>query len=909
MPLQTGTRIGPYEITTPLGSGGMGEVYRATDTNLRRDVAIKVLPEGFARDPERLARFEREAQLLASLNHPNIAAIYGLEESEGFRCLVLELVEGQTLAERLDRGPLPVDETLTVIRQMASALEAAHEKGIIHRDLKPANVILTVTGTVKILDFGLAKALQEEPLLSQRSPLSQSPTVGVGVTREGVILGTAPYMSPEQARGKPVDKRADIWSLGCVLYECLAGGRLFDGATTTDVLAQILSQQPDFGSLPQETPDFLVRLLRRCLDKNPGRRLRDVGEVRIALEEFESNPDSDILGAVPAPARRRPRSSSLLLWSAMILLGIALTYSVTRRESSNLRSLPSVSRWPIALPSGSRLGLPGPGGRFDYSRLVAISPDGSRIAYAVQDERRNVELHVREINALESRSIAGTVNARAPFFSPDGRWLGFLSDGTIQKVPLARGSPQKLCYVGRVVSFDASWAPDGESIVFATDDGLWRVSAAGGDPERLTKPDVERGEVGHHSPRVTRDGRGVFFTISVTPETHLALLSLETRTWEIVVRDASHGLLLGTDRIVFARSGEVLTAPYEPESRRVTGSAISVVQGVHTSPGLGGVVLTHFDVSSTGTLVYVPGVVAETVDELLWVDREGNQAAITSGTGTWVHPRLSPDGQRISLDIHSPDGMRDVYIYEIARRQMRQLTKTGVTWESEWRPDGNRIAILSGTLAGRWSLFWAHTDFRGPPELLLRTAHAVPSDWLPDGRTLLFTDVGGSASGGGIKKLLLDGDRQPELILDSMAGERHPRVSPDGNWIAYTAQESGIREVFVQSFPDLGPKHQISVSGGGEPVWSPDGRELFFRERDQMLVVDVHTDPFRVGPARVLFTGDYDVAPLTGHQHYDISRDAKKFLMIQHGEPVGPSTVVVVLNWSEELKSFVRRTR
>ncbi len=910
MALMTGSQIGPYKVTTLLGAGGMGEVYRATDMNLRRDVAIKVLPEDFAQDAERLARFEREAHLLASLNHPNIASIYGLEESDGARCLVLELVEGQTLAERLVRGPLPLEEALQVVQQIASALEAAHEKGIIHRDLKPANVKITPAGTVKVLDFGLAKALQDDAAVSPGTDLSLSPTITRGDTRYGVILGTAPYMSPEQARGKPVDKRADIWSLGCVLFECLAGRRPFDGETTTDVLAQVVSRQPDFGLLPRGTPDFLARLVRRCLDKDSKRRLRDVGELRIAIEAFQSNPASEILGPPPVPSQGRPIFSSLLPWTLVVLFGIALAFFLGGRGSPPAEPPAAVSRWSIKLPADTRLGLPGPGGRFDYSRLVAISPNGSRIAYAVQDERRQVELYLRETDSITPRPIPGTTDARAPFFSPDGLWLGFLANNTIQKVALTGGSPQKICDIGRVVGFDASWSPDGDTVVFATDDGLWRVSASGGTPEQLTKPDSERGEVGHHSPRVTADGRGVLFTVSVTPETHLALLSLETRTWEIIVRDASLGMPFQADRILFARAGELLAAPFDTDEQKVMGSAVSIIQGVHTSPGLGGVVLTHFDLSDTGTLAYVPGAATETVDQLVWVDRSGGETVITGGSGTWVHPRLSPDGQRISLDIHSPDGMRDVYIYEIPLGQMRQLTETGITWESEWRPDGKRIAVMSGAPAGQWSLFWARTDFSGPAELLFRASHrrdgnltsyVIPADWFPDGRALLFSDIGN-----GIWKLPTEGDRKPELVMNSSDRQRHGKLSPDGHWITYTADESGRREVFVQSFPDLGPKHRISIAGGGEPVWSPDGRQLFFRERDRMLVVDVDYAPaFSAGRPRVLFTGKYDAAPLTGHQHYDISLDGKRFLMIKHGEPAGPSAVQVVLNWSEELKSFV----
>lgn len=601
----------------------------------------------------------------------------------------------------------------------------------------------------------------------------------------------------------------------------------------------------------------------------------------------------------PPQPTQRSRLASLTPWMLVAVLGLALASFLGRRESRPAELSPAVSRWRIELPSDSRLGLPGPGGRFDYSRLVALSPGGSRLAYTVRDKLGQSELYLREMDTVEPRPIPGTADARAPFFSPDGQWLGFLANDRVQKVALTGGTPQEICAVGRVVSFDASWAPDGETVVYATDDGLWRVSAAGGGrAEQLTKPDSERGEVGHHSPRFTANGRGVFFTVSVTPETHVALLSLEARTWQIVVRNASQGMPLPGGRILFARSGELIVAPYDAEKGRVVGSAVSVLQGVDTSPGLGGVVLTQFDVSDTGTLAYVPGTATETSDELLWVDHDGNESGITSGSGTWVHPRLSPDGQRISLDIHAPDGMRDVYIYEIPRGQLRQLTRTGITWESEWRPDGKRIAVLSGAPAGQWSLFWAPTDFSGKPELLFRSSHAVPTSWFPDGRSLLFYNLVED----GIWKLTPDGDEEPELVIRTDARERFPSLSPDGKWIAYVADESGRREVFVQSFPALGPKHRISIDGGGEPLWSPDGRRLFFRERGQMLVVDVDIESaFSAGQPRVLFTSQYDAAA-SGHQHYAVSHDGKKFLMIKHGESPGPSEVNVVLNWSAELK-------
>jgi serine/threonine-protein kinase len=899
MALESGLRIGPYQITTPLGAGGMGEVYRATDTKLRREVAIKVLPDDFARDGDRLSRFQREAHLLAALNHPNIASIYGLEESDDHRCLVLELVEGKTLAEKVAEGPLPMDEILQVARQMASALEAAHEKGIIHRDLKPANVMVTPDGTVKVLDFGLAKVEPGADGDPHADDLSLSPTMSLQATRDGAILGTAPYMSPEQARGRPVDKRTDIWSLGCVVFECLTGRRAFAGETTTDVLAQIVTYQPDLDSLPAGRPPFLLRLLRCCLVKDPRRRLRDAGEVRIAVEEFESGSGSDD-STVPFPAQpHTDRTQPILLWALIVLVAAALAWSLFGREPAAVDVPAMTARWSIPLPPDTRLGLPGPGGRFDYSKLVAISADGRRIAYTVQDRERNVEVYVRRIDAVPPRQVAGATNGRGLFFSPDGEWLGFLAANTIQKVALSGGAPQKICEIGRVVSFSASWSPDGTTIVFATDDGLWQVAAEGGEPRQLTEPDTGKEEVGHHAPWFLPDGTRVLFTVSVTPETHLALLSLETGAWEIIARDAAQGILLEQDRLVFARAGEILAASFNPGAARVVGPAATVLQGVHTSPGLAGVVLTHYDVSRTGTLTFIPATSTQEEDQLLWVDHAGSETFITSGPGTWVHQRLSPDGRRISLDIHSPEGMRDVHIYDLERGLDRHLTNNGISWESAWRPDGEQIAVMSGAPAGRWSLFLAATDFSGSPELILQADYAVPAQWLADGETLLYTDLGG-----GVWKLPLAGamdERIPERILGSVGRERHAMLSPDEQWMAYTADEGGRRQVFVQSFPDPGPKHQISIDGGGEPDWSPDGRHLYFREGDRMLAAEISYGPFTVGRPRILFTGNYDAAPLTGHQHYDLSRDGKRFLMIRHGEPDGLSELQVVMNWVHDL--------
>ncbi len=893
MALEAGTRLGPYDILSPLGAGGMGEVYLAFDSKLDRNVAIKVLPETMTRDKERVARFEREAKLLASLNHPNIAAIHGFDDSEGIRFLIMEYVEGETLSQRLDGGPFPVEDALDVAKQMAEALEAAHEKGVIHRDLKPGNVMVRPDGTVKVLDFGLAKAMAEE---SSGPVAADAPTITVNHTRPGVILGTAAYMSPEQARGKPLDKRTDIWSLGCVLYECLTGKRAFDGGTATDVMSQIITSEPDFTLLPDKVPVSAERLLRRCFDKDSKKRLRDAGEIRVLIDEYQVAPSSEKADVFSRQTHRKRYPTAPCAWAVVALLGIALTYSQWGLDS---RTLPRrVSRWSIALPQKSRVDTMGYGGKYEYSKLLAVSPDGLHVAFTVRDEWGYVDLRVRDVDKYSSRPLPGTTNARAPFFSPDGHWVGFLADRIIKRVALGGGSPQDVCEVDSA-SFDASWAADGETIVYATDEGLWRVAASGGVADRLTAPQVDDGEVGHHLPRITPDGRHVLFSVSTTPVEDLALLSLDTLKWKTVVRDASQGQLFPPDRLVFARTGELMGVRFDVETGEMLGTPVSLLESVHTTPGLGGVVVTHFDVSDTGTLAYLPQSNEAVVDQLLWVGQDGEETVITSGPGTWVHPRLSPDGHRVSFDVHSLEGMRDIHLYDLERCQRRQFTRGGSSWESVWRPDGDYISYMSGHPSAGWSIWWARTDYStDSAEVLHPSSHAIPMSWTPDGQSLLYYEL----AEGGIWTLSPNGDSEAKLLLKGLSNERFPTLSWDGKWIAYVADESDRREVFVQSFPGLGPKHRISNNGGGEPVWSRDGSRLFFREGNQMLSAQVEYEPsFRASTPVVLFSGEYDAAPL-GHQHYDISLDGKKFLMIKHGQPSGPSELRVVQNWFEELE-------
>jgi serine/threonine-protein kinase len=666
----------------------------------------------------------------------------------------------------------------------------------------------------------------------------------------------------------------------------------------TDVLSAIVSKEPDLGVLPPDLPNSIRTLLRRCLEKDPRRRLRDAGELRIAIEELSNSANIHSEGRINDGTSRKSARSQLLSWGLVGALAIALAASLWNSEKPAVVTPEKVSRWSITLSRDTRIELPSPGGKFDYSRLLAVSPNGQRIVYTAKRGEGRAGFYLRDIAALESTLIPGTTGGRAPFFSPDGNWLAYHAEAALMKVAVTGGSPQKICDVGRMISFDGSWSPDGRDIVFATDEGLWQVSAAGGAADRLTAPDPERGEVGHHVPRYTPDGKGILFTLTETPEMHLALYSLESRSWQIILRNASQGVLLSPQRLVFARSGEILAAPLGADFEVLSGSTVSVVEGVYTSPGLGGMVLTQFDVSSTGTLTFVPRPVSQTEDQLLWVDRQGSESVIAGGAGTWVHPRLSPDGQRISVDIHSPDGMRDVYIYELERGQLNRLTDTGISWESEWRPDGERIATLSGAPAGQWSLFWIKTDFSDPAELLYKSGHAVPLSWLPDGSAFLFSK---HRYDGGIWKLSTSGKAEPELVKATAARERFASLSPDGMWIAFVADESGRREVFVRSFPNQGPKYKVSIEGGGEPVWSGDGSKLYFREGDQMFSVALSYQPaFAAGRPELLFTGRYDAAEV-GHQHYDVADDAERFLMIKHGETTGLHELRVVLNWSGEL--------
>jgi serine/threonine-protein kinase len=883
-----GKTVSHYRILEKLGAGGMGEVYRAHDTRLGRDVAIKVLPEAFANDRERLARFEREAQVLAALNHPHIASIHGLEDSSGTPCLVMELVEGPTLVERLGRGPLPVKEALELAHQIAEALEAAHEKGIIHRDLKPQNVKVTREGAIKVLDFGLAKAREAEVT---ESDLSQSPTLSAAATRAGTILGTAAYMSPEQARGKAIDKRADIWAFGCVLFELLTGKKAFSGETVSDTLASIIKPNPEWDLLPTETPPAIRELLERCLEKDSKRRLRDIGEARITIEKALAEPTPVGRPTVLAVARRRSRWTQVLPWGLAGLLSLILIGVISGGPRRSSRSIPPRAvrfSFSLALPAGLDLS----GG---VVPLVSVSPDGSRLAYVGRDGERS-KLYLRDLDRLEPRPIAGTDGATAPFFSPDGQWIGFFADGKLKKVAVTGGPV--LTLANAMTGGGAAWWAE-DTIVFSGDTfgGLSKISAAGGKPQVLTTPDPKRGEYWHVWPEFLPGGQGVLFTIGtgVTFENaRIAALSLKTGEQKTLIEGAMNPHYLPTGQLIYAQQGAILAAPFDLGRLAVTGPPTPILEGVMIDLISG---VAQLSVSAQGTIAYIPGHPVLAENSLVSVDRNGVARELAKDRRPYEDLSLSPDGTRVAMTIMGPTW--NVWVFDLARGTLTRLTFEGDNRDPEWTPDGKRI-VYTSFRDGRYGLYWRPPDGSGTEELLTRWEHWVVAwSFSPDGEFLAFYELDPTTRAA-MWLLPLRGDRKAQLFLRTGSVESFPMFSRDGHWIAYESDETGRSEVYVRPFPGPGGKWQVSTDGGEKPVWARNGRELFYRNGNKMMAAPVETKPaFKAGTPRVLFEKPYWQA---GHD-YDVTPDGQHFIMIKRSEQQeAPVQVNVVVNWFEELK-------
>jgi Tol biopolymer transport system component len=877
--IAAGTRLGVYEIVSALGAGGMGEVYQAHDTKLGRDVAIKVLPEAFAHDPDRLSRFQREAKMLAALNHPAIATIYGLEQTNGTSYLVMELVSGETLQQRLAReGRLPIEDALGVCRQIAEALEAAHEKGIIHRDLKPANVKVTAEGKVKVLDFGLAKAFAGG---ESGSDPSNSPTLSAAGTMQGVILGTAAYMSTEQARGKAVDKRTDIWAFGCVLYELLTGKQAFQGDTVTEILAAVLRGEPDWSALPAATPTKVRDLVQRCLQKDKMLRLRDAGDASIEIQESLAAP-------TPGPTATGPAARGG--WRQAVVLGLAVVVVAVVAGLAGWNLKPAappephhVSRLTITLPPDQRLA------GFDQP-VVALSPDGSHLAYvAIQGGTR--QLYLRAMDGLEARPVPGTEGAVAPFFSPDGQGLGFFAGGKLKKVSVNGGAALPLGNAG--LPYGASWGSQRIAFVPTANSALQQVSEAGGATQPLTR--LENGE-SHRWPELLPGGKAVLFVTGLIGK--VTVYSVVTGERRSLVQGGTQPRYAASGHLVYAQGGNLVAARFDPQRLTVTGDTVPVLEGVVQSATSGA---AQYSISATGSLIYVPGNVQTAQSRLVWVSRNGAEQPLATSAGSYGIPRLSPDSRRMAV-------VSDVQIslYDLSRERWNRFTFDAPASYPVWTPDGKHIAFASAKEGPR-SLFWQLADGSGGLERLTTSEYPqspMSSSPSPDGQLLALVEE--NPTTGLDVWVLRPGEPKARAFLQTPSNEGAPQFSPDGRWLAYISDESGRYEIYVRAYPGPGGKWQISTEGGTEPMWNRNGRELFYRSGDKMMAVEIVTEPiFDPGKAQVLFQGPYQSSRST-FPDYDVTRDGQRFLMLKPSEQAQAATQInVVLNWFEELKQKV----
>jgi len=883
MTLSTGTRIGAYEITAKLGEGGMGEVYRAHDTKLERDVAIKVLPAAFVEDHERLARFEREAKLLAQLNHPHIAHIYGLEASGETHGLVMELVEGPTLDERLSQGQLSLEEILVIARQIAEAIEEAHEKGIIHRDLKPQNVKLTVAGQVKVLDFGLAKAMDPGASgVASASQLAQSPTLTLGPTVHGVILGTAAYMAPEQAAGGVADRRSDVWSFGVVLFEMLTGRRLFDGETVSHLLASVLKDEPDFSALPEDLPPLIIRLLRRCLRKRPRERLQAIGDARVVIEEVLAGKldESPAAQASPEAGRRRGAGAWLAAALAALAIGGAAGWMLHRPPASD----PMLeSRWALAIPDGLTLSTA------DLPQ-VALSRDGLQQAMVVVDENGIPRLALRRADEFEPRILPGTERAATPFFSPDGAWIGFFRDTSLFKIPVSGGPPVRLAESSND-NRGATWSSDG-FVYFVTGSAepLVRVSENGGEVEPVTRLDRARNERTHRWPQALPVGDGVLFTCDTVESTEyyddarIEAVRPSTGARQVLIEGSSQARYSPSGHLVFARGGSLYAVAFDPRAFEVHGAPIEVAQGVATNVGSGAVM---FALSESGAALWMPG--GPTADyRLVWIDRSGNETEVSIPPAPYNEAALSPDGRKVAL-AGGEGGVSDLWISDLERGTLTRLTVGEIARNPVWTPDSARVVYAIQPARpgeGDYRIAWRPADGSRDAEMLLSGPQArSPRSFAADGRTLLVDGGVETATSGSIWALPLAGDRQPRELISGPFTASEPSLSPDSRWLAYVSDEGGQNNVYVRPYPSGEGRWQISLLAGFEPRWSHDGRELFYRADSVLYRVTIDTSHgFSAGRPEPLFDR---VASGSRISSFSLSPDEKRFLTFRAPEGVG----------------------
>jgi serine/threonine protein kinase/Tol biopolymer transport system component len=909
--LESGAELGPYRVEALIGAGGMGEVYLARDTKLNRGVALKVLPESLTGDADRLARFTREAHVLASFNHPNIAAIHGFEDRGEVHALVLELVDGPTLADRIAQGPIGLPEALPIARQIADALAAAHEHGVIHRDLKPANIKVRDDATVKVLDFGLAKPVQEAGSLSSGSGLAaaapQSPVVmSPVVTAMGVILGTAAYMSPEQAKGRPADKRSDVWAFGCVLYEMLTAKRAFDGGDVADTLAAVLKGEPDWTALPADTPTAIRRLLRRALEKDPKRRLSDLADARLEIDDAQAPSGSD---ASPDTKRRgvTTRVQLAVPWTIAALFAAALIAAIVMWHP--WRAVPLAPSQRLSVDLGAETFL---SGSVEGTPQLAISPDGSMLAF-VGERDRVEQLYLRRFGQLQAVPlVAGAVSE--PFFSPDGQWVGFfsLADRKLKKIPVAGGSAVVICDIRSNYPRGASWGDDG-SIVFNAGAEAWtpllRVPSGGGKPEPGSA--LSEGEVAHRWPQVLPGAKAMLFagfaSVGGIDGANVLAQPLPSGPVKIVLRGAHYARYLRSGHLIYAQGTTIFAVPFDVDRLEVRGQPAAIVDGVMGFKISGA---SSFDVSDNGTLSYVPGQLASQEAPMLWMRRDGTTTPMRAATRDWRDPQLSPDGKRIAFYVD--DGRQiALYTYEWAGDFTTKLTFGPIDSNPVWSPDSRTLVFSSSPSARQLAnLYWRPADGSGEPHRLTESSdrqHAT--SWHPSGTYIAFEQqvsreqwdlmiLPMEITGSGWKA------GTPQRLLSGIAQRPGAVFSPDGRWIAYASNESGRSEVFVRAFPGPGTAWQVSTSGGWVPTWSRRRNELFYVSPDSHVMVvryTVEANTFRGSPPVKWLEQPINRRP--GPRPYDLHPDGDRVVVSGDlASRTNVDKVVLVWNFFDEVR-------
>jgi Tol biopolymer transport system component/predicted Ser/Thr protein kinase len=904
MAILPGRRLGPYEILSSIGAGGMGEVYRARDTRLDRIVAIKVLPTHLADRPELRERFEREAKTVASLNHPHICTLHDIGKQNGIDFLVMEFLEGETLAQRLQKGSLPLEQVLQYAIEISDALDKAHRKGVTHRDLKPGNIMLTKSGT-KLLDFGLAKLKQEAA--PPNVPLSDLPTAVDPLTAQGTILGTLQYMAPEQLEGKEVDARTDIFAFGAVVYEMATGKRAFEGKTQASLIAKILeTDPPPISSLQPMTPPALDRVAKKCLTKDSEKRWQTASDVCDELKWIAEDGSRVVLApaALTKGVRALDRRVLILGLGTILLVAVIASLATWNLKPSPVPTPLPVSRLTIPLPAGQQLaGL-------DVGPAIALSHDGTHLAYVARQGGIQ-QIYLRALDSSEASPIPGTEGAVNPFFSPDDQWVGFFAGGKLKKISVSGGAALTLGEAP--FPNGASWGSQG-TIAFTPTGGassLLQIPNTGGAPQPLTH--LAKGEVAQRWPDFLPGGKAVLFGVAANAisfsNAQVAVQSIGTGERRNLIQGATYPRYASSGHLIYAQGGSLMAVPFDAQRLATTGATVPVMEGVLQSPISGA---AQYSLSATGSLVYVAGGVQSAQRRLVWVDRNGSEQPLAASAHAYFAPRISPDGRRVAVTITDQDDQ--IWLFDLSRETLTRFTFEGsANLNPTWTPDGKRIAFDS-IKGGPLNIFWQLADGGGGLEQLSASEFTqVPFSWSPDGQLLAFFEVNPTtqrdiwvlrlgdppASPGQVRKA------QP--FLRTPFDEAVPRFSPDGRWLAYTSDESGRYEIYVQPYPGPGGKWQISTEGGTEPAWNPNGRELFYRSNDKMMAVDIATQPgFAAGTPRMLFEGRYEVAPVPS-ANYDVSSDGQRFLMIKPSEQAqaARTQINVVLNWFEELKRRV----